>query len=262
MDQGSILRQGVWYHQKQDGTWLRYNNETSAWEPSAAPPPPTPPPAPEPRPEPQTTAPPAAATEPVATDAPPDRRRSSYLERYGKRSGPQVNPVVALAVVAALLVAGIGGAFATGAFTPDEENPSPRLATAPGVPQERAPKPLKKKVFLAKADALCGVANSKMDALTVPTSFDPLYLTQVIQINTKLVRNLRKLPPPREDQRQIDRMLTKVERALGYMILSVRSVREGSAVTATRALQRAQGLAAHANKIASAYGLKECSEPA
>ncbi|HET9671996.1 MAG TPA: CD225/dispanin family protein [Actinomycetota bacterium] len=35
-----VFRRGVWWQQQDDGTWLRWNEGTSSWEPSMAPPPP------------------------------------------------------------------------------------------------------------------------------------------------------------------------------------------------------------------------------
>jgi hypothetical protein len=34
-----VFRGGGWWQQQDDGTWLRWNDGTSAWEPSASPPP-------------------------------------------------------------------------------------------------------------------------------------------------------------------------------------------------------------------------------
>lgn len=35
-----VFRRGVWWQQQDDGTWLRWNEGTSSWEPAGAPPPP------------------------------------------------------------------------------------------------------------------------------------------------------------------------------------------------------------------------------
>jgi hypothetical protein len=34
-----VFRGGVWWQQQDDGTWLRWNDGTSSWEPSMSPPP-------------------------------------------------------------------------------------------------------------------------------------------------------------------------------------------------------------------------------
>ena len=35
-----VSRQGVWWQEQDDGTWLRWNEGAGSWEPSATPPPP------------------------------------------------------------------------------------------------------------------------------------------------------------------------------------------------------------------------------
>jgi Interferon-induced transmembrane protein len=35
-----VSRQGVWWQEQDDGTWLRWNEGAGSWEPSASPPPP------------------------------------------------------------------------------------------------------------------------------------------------------------------------------------------------------------------------------
>lgn len=266
MDQQPIQRDGAWYARQADGTWLVWKPEDAAWVTGAAPPPPPPPPADSSNSEwwavePADVGSPIAAGQNLVDGSPEPQavRKSSYMERYGQRRGPQLNPLIAAALAGALFVVALGAAFAGGVFGTDEPDRTPIVLRATN---GRDKKPLTKEAFIAKADALCRVANDRIRALGSPSLFDLTDAQAAILIETRLVHALRKLQPPTRSRARIDRMLTKVERALGYSILTVKSAAGGSAVTAGNAAARASSLIAQANKISSAYGLKECSDTA
>lgn len=139
----SIQRDGTWWHQQADGTWLRYDVSSGQWQPSAVGPPPP--------------APPAIPVKNV-----PTRSRSLSV--------PEMNRPMMIAGAAALaILLVVVGALA---FSGGTGTPAPAQALAAEQSTEPAPKLSKRQQFTHDADAICVRVMKGLGKLPVPTNLE------------------------------------------------------------------------------------------
>ena len=137
----SIQRDGVWWHQQTDGSWLRFDVSSGQWQPSAVAPPPPAPPA-------------------VPPKYVPARSRNLSM--------PDISRPMMIAGAATLaLVLVVVGALA---FSGGTGAPTPTQALSAEQSTEPAPKLSKRQRFIHDADAICVRVMKGLGKLPTPTN--------------------------------------------------------------------------------------------
>jgi hypothetical protein len=162
-----------------------------------------------------------------------------------------------IAMVAALLVLATGAA-AFAAFRPSTAPP-------PTAPDAAAPPAGDAKAgFINQADALCRRATTRIKALTFPTTQleAVAYVTAGIAITRDLLDDLRALDAPKQDRRDLRKVLRGFDRSVAAAENYLAAIRSGNPVTTARAERRVAEVTTRANGWARAYGFGACAEGA
>ena len=284
-----IQRDGVWWHQKADGTWLRWNAPKSEWE--AAPAPPPPPPAPT-----QAGGKPAAAgpdpvakgrepafgfstaesDEPSSSDSPEGTGEVAW--EFGEESGEPIsfgpanadvlppesdkptasewlnsNRAVAALVALVVLAAAVFAAFTFMGGDADSSGP----AGAPSAIGE----PVSKKAAARKLNGLCKSAKREIKSLGTPTSPDELvdYMTGVDRTYSSFLRDLGAIQPVPEIKVKFARLVRDFKQQSVYADDMLAAAKAGDLVTAQQKLQELEAESVKMNARARAFGADACT---
>lgn len=269
----SIQRGGTWWNQQADGSWLRWDEASSQWQPSGPPPPPT---APPPATAVTSPLPTPGATQPLETEPGWAAPASTTGSPGGITTGPSLSPSrmevlsasetrgglmqnrMLLALVAVVLVAALAFAGFTFLSADDAETPVPNLP--PGVPpiaQERAE-------FIAKADAICAQLNAASAALPQAENRKELIarIRKGRAISIAAIRKLRALDYPEADKPVIRQLFALSDRGLALLSKGLRAVERGDRRRFVRATRRSLALGQRFNVLATEYGFTECNQDA
>ncbi len=123
---------------------------------------------------------------------------------------------------------------------------------------------LSKEEFIAAADEICEKADERSQDLEAPTNARALrvFVERAEQITRRLVEDLRELEPPEGDRDTIERMIDKIEEAIGYLPGIERAARLSDVAAIQQLGARLQAAAAEANDLARDYGMKKCGRAA
>jgi hypothetical protein len=123
---------------------------------------------------------------------------------------------------------------------------------------------LSKEEFIEAADELCEKADQRSQELDPPTNPQALrvFVERAEQITRRLVEDLRELEPPEGDRDTIERMIDKIEEAIGYLPAIEKAARLSDVAAIQQLGARLQAAAAEANELARDYGLKKCGRAA
>ena len=123
---------------------------------------------------------------------------------------------------------------------------------------------LSKEEFIEAADELCEKADERSQDLEAPTNPEALrvFVERAEQITRRLVEDLRELEPPEVDRDTIDRMIDKIEEAIGYLPAIERAARLSDVAAIQQLGARLQAAAAEANDLARDYGMEKCGRAA
>jgi hypothetical protein len=123
---------------------------------------------------------------------------------------------------------------------------------------------LSKEEFIEAADELCEKADQRSQELQPPTNPQALrvFVERAEQITRRLVEDLRELEPPEEDRHTIERMIDKIEEAIGYLPAIEKAARLSDVAAIQQLGARLQAAAAEANDLARDYGMKKCGRAA
>ena len=282
-----IQRDGVWWHQKADGTWLRWNAQKSEWETApAAPPPPAPP---------QEDGPSTGVTtdsvtegrepafgfstgDPVGHSDPELPEGSEEVSwEFGEESGegstlgpanadvlpPEsdkpsasdwLNDNRAIAALAALIVLA-AAVFAVFTFMGGGDDPS---AGNPGTP---IGDPVSKKAAVKKLNALCKSAQGRIKALGTPTTTDEFvgYLDKARNEFRGFVRDLNQIRPLPEDKAAFGRIVKDFKKSLSYTDEALAAAQAGNLVGLQQTLVEFDGFSTKMRGRARAFGAHACA---
>lgn len=234
-----IQREGAWWQQQPDGTWLRWNADAAAWEPqTASPPPPTAP----------AVMPPAQAPQTGGAVRP----RPSFGDGFQDRR--VVFGAIGVAVVAVILL--VAFAFAGGGDEPSVPAAADTTAVAaPGTDTA-------KREFITAADALCAKALKRQAKLRLPLDVAQLtaYATESKEIAGKLLRDIRALEPPRTDRNLLRRMFALADRSEGLVDELVAAAQRNDAAAVQAVVRKAQKIETRSTVLALKYGFNDCSK--
>ncbi|HEX2240130.1 MAG TPA: hypothetical protein VHJ82_03160 [Actinomycetota bacterium] len=295
----SIQRDGVWYNQQPDGTWLRWDDAARQWVPSPGPPPaptPTPPPAPigppagavtsplpspgstQPLPSPvgQTGAPAPGMASPGGQGGAGPTPTASHPSSYSSgtpltpsrtevfapgttRTGLFQNRAV-LIVLAVLLIGGLVGVGVTLMGGSDGTAIDQPDDFEPPVP----PLAEERADFIAKADAICAQLNAASAALPQPQNRKQLIerVRKGLAISVVAIRKLRALDYPPEDRPVIRQLFALSDRGLALLRQGLRAAQAGDRREFVRATRRSLAVGQRFNQIATEYGFQECNKDA
>lgn len=280
-----IQRDGVWWHQKADGTWLRWNAQKSEWETApAAPPPPTPP---------QENGPAIpAATDPEANDVEPafgfstaDSVDPGLPEgpeevkwEFGDEGGETIslgpanadllppesdkpsasdwlNANRAVAALVAVLVLA-AAAFAAFTFLGGGDDPADD-----GTPGTTIDDPASKKAAVRKLNALCTSADRRMKALGTPTTPDEFvgYLDKARNEFKGFVRDLNQIRPLPEDKAAFGRIVKDFKKSLRYTDEALAAAQAGNMTGLQQTLVKFDGFSTKMRGRARAFGAHACA---
>ena len=123
---------------------------------------------------------------------------------------------------------------------------------------------LSKEEFIEAADETCEKADERSQDLEPPTNPQALrvFVERAEQITRRLVEDLRELESPEDDRETIDRMIDKIEEAVGYLPAIERAARLSDVAAIQQLGARLQAAAAEANELARNYGMKKCGRAA
>ena len=123
---------------------------------------------------------------------------------------------------------------------------------------------LSKEEFIEAADELCEKADERSQDLEPPTNPEALrvFVERAEQITRRLVEDLRELDAPEDDRDTIDRMIDKIEEAVGYLPAIERAARLSDLAAIQQLGARLQAAATEANDLARDYGMKKCGRAA
>jgi hypothetical protein len=123
---------------------------------------------------------------------------------------------------------------------------------------------LSKEEFIEAADELCAEADERSQDLEPPTNPQALreFVQRAEEITGQLVEDLRELEPPEGDEDTIDRMIDKIEEAIGYLPGIERAARLSDVAAIQQLGARLQAAATEANGLARDYGMKKCGRAA
>ena len=123
---------------------------------------------------------------------------------------------------------------------------------------------LSKAEFIEAADEICEKADERSQDLEPPTNPQALrvFVERAEQITRRLVEDLRELDAPEDDRDTIDRMIDKIEEAVGYLPAIERAARLSDVAEIQQLGARLQAAATEANDLARDYGMKKCGRAA
>ena len=123
---------------------------------------------------------------------------------------------------------------------------------------------LPKEEFIEAADEVCEKADERSQELEPPTNPRALrvFVERAEQITRRLVEDLRELEPPEDDRDTIERMIDKIEEAIGYLPAIEKAARLSDVAAIQQLGARLQAAAAEANGLARDYGMKKCGRAA
>ena len=123
---------------------------------------------------------------------------------------------------------------------------------------------LSKEEFIEAADEICASADERSQDLEPPTNPEALraFVERAEQITRRLVADLRELEPPEGDGDTIDRMIDKIEEAIGYLPAIERAARLSDLAAIQQLGARLQAAATEANDLARDYGMRKCGRAA
>lgn len=123
---------------------------------------------------------------------------------------------------------------------------------------------LSKEEFIEAADEICEKADERSQDLEPPTNPQALraFVERAERITRRLVEDLRELEPPEGDRDIIERMIGKIEEAIGYLPEIERAARRSDVAAIQQLGARLQAAASEANDLARDYGMKECGRAA
>jgi hypothetical protein len=283
-----IQRDGVWWHQKADGTWLRWNAQKSEWETApAAPPPPAPP----------GESGPAAAvpSDPVDqsrepafgfSTADPDAPSTTALPEgseevtwdFGDESVDPVNfgpanadvlppesdkPTAtdwlndnrAIAAVAALvlLAAAVFAAF-TFFGGGDDTTDAGTADTAIGTVSPN-------KVVVRKLNSLCKSAKREIKALGTPTTSDDLvtYMSGVKRAYNGFFQKLDGIKPKPEIEADFARLVKDFKKQSNWADDMFAAAQSGNIIAAQQRMQQLEAESTKMNARARSFGAHACA---
>lgn len=122
---------------------------------------------------------------------------------------------------------------------------------------------LSKAEFIAKADAICATGRSEIKALPNPRTYAelPAYIRKALPIQRRDIAEIRKLKPPKRDQREVELMLERVDRTNEAFESLRAGVESGDAAEANRAYAEVMRTNDDATRRAERYGLRVCGQP-
>ena len=284
-----IQRDGVWWHQKADGTWLRWNAPKSEWE--AAPAPPPPPPAPVhaggnpggtvPDPVTQGREPAfgfsTAESDELSGSGSPEGTGEATWE-FGAESGESLNfgpanadvlppesdkptasewlntnRAIAGLVAVVVLAAAVFAAFTFMGGNADSSGPG----GAPSVTGE----PMSKKAAVTKLNSLCKSAKSEIKSLGTPTAPNELvdYMTGVERTYTSLLRDLGAIRPGPEIKAKFGRLVRDFERQSHYADDMLAAAKAGNLAAAQQKMQELNTQSIKMDARARAFGAHSCA---
>ncbi|MFN2526069.1 MAG: hypothetical protein ABR505_07365 [Actinomycetota bacterium] len=277
----SFQRDGVWWNQQADGSWLRWDEVARQWQPSPGPPSeagPPPPPAPPPTSAATSPLPTPGTTQPLGTPgtygpaaSPAARAPSTPTAPYGTAPSPSRIDVLApsaggglrqnrtvLVVAGVVLVAGLAFAGVT-LLGGDGDTDIPDI-----VPPEVAPMAEERAEFIAKADAICAQLNAASAALPQPKNRKQLIdrIKKGRAISVAAVKKLRSLDYPAADRPIIRQLFALSDRGLALLSKGLRAAQRGDQRAFVRATRRSLALGQRFNAIATEYGFQECNKDA
>jgi hypothetical protein len=287
-----IQRDGVWWHQKADGNWLRWNAQKNVWEHApAAPPPPAPPPgtvaqAFEPS-GPQTAEPAfgfsvadptpseaAVAAEAAKTDPAPvveavfsaDPEPRSFAAANGDVLPPesdkptvgdwvQANRTIAAIVAAVLLVGAL--AFAALTFLGGDKPAGASGTTSQATPGAAAVK----KVAVRKLNTLCTDARRDIERFTYPTTPAEfvVYMGKVKGVYGKFMDKLVRIDPGPKNQETFRKIVKDFRTTASYADDVLAAARAGDLARIQSTLNDLQAASAEMNGRARAFGAHACA---
>jgi hypothetical protein len=123
---------------------------------------------------------------------------------------------------------------------------------------------LSKEEFIEAADEICAEADERSRDLEPPTNPQALrrFVDRAGEITRQLVEGLRELEPPERDEETIERMIDKIEEAVGYLPEIERAARLSDVTAIGQLGARLQAAASEANGLARDYGMKRCGRAA
>lgn len=281
-----IQRDGVWWHQKADGNWLRWNAQKSEWETApAAPPPPAPPQENAPLPavlpdsgadrkgEPafgfstadgETSPTPALpeGTEEVAWELgeseavnigpanadvlPPETDQQSATDWLNS------NRPVALLAALVVLAAAVFSAFT---FMGGNDDPGP--GATPGTVT-----PLPKKAAVRKLNSLCSTAQRRMNKLGTPTTPDEFvsYMDKAKSEYQGILRQLRGVKTSPQDKAAFNRIVKDIKQTLRYTDRIVAAAQAGDDAAFQQMLLEMDSFSTKMKGHARAFGAHACAD--
>ena len=283
-----IQRDGVWWHQKADGTWLRWNAQKSEWESApAAPPPPAPPgesgsAAVVPSDPVDQSREPAFGFSTADSDAPSTPGLADGSEEVKwDFEGESVDPVNlgpanadvlppesdkptvserlnANRTVAALLVVVLLAAAAFAAFTflggGDDTTGGGTAATPGGTVSPN-------KVVVRKLNSLCKSAKREIKALGTPTAPDELvtYMAGVKRAYNGFFQKLGGINPRPEIKADFARLVKDFKKQSRFADDMFAAANSGDIVTAQQRLQQLDAESTKMNARARSFGAHACA---
>ena len=123
---------------------------------------------------------------------------------------------------------------------------------------------LSKEEFIEAADEICAAADERSQDLEPPTNPRALsrFVDRAEEITRQLVEDLRELEPPERDEDTIERMIDRIEEAIGYLPGIERAARLSDVAAIQQLGARLQAAASEANDLARDYGMKRCGRAA
>lgn len=164
--------------------------------------------------------------------------------------------VIVGGVLVLVLVLGLTGMSLLG--SDDSEEPAPAAAVAAASTSDD-----KKDRFVAKGDRLCKRATRAQERLLYPDSPAQFadYLERVRGMLVGLIKDLKKLPRPKQDAALLKRMFTKVDKLPPVLSQARAAAVAGDFSSVERIVARGEKIEHQANALALQYGFAECSQP-
>jgi hypothetical protein len=122
-------------------------------------------------------------------------------------------------------------------------------------------KRLSREEFAQKADAICAEGNRRTEQLPTPANLSDLadVSDKTIDILDDALNELRKLEPPKDEQKIVDQWLAQFE-TLKDDLAEIRDQARANDIQAVQAIaERAQGHYTRANELGTTLGMKVCN---
>lgn len=122
---------------------------------------------------------------------------------------------------------------------------------------------LSKDEFLRRANAICKQSSAATAAIAPPSLADPVAVEraigEVVRIQRRALRNLRKLEPPARDEPGVEEWLHNIELTVDQMDAVRAALRDGDLAAVNAANAKGDERNEAAEEFADAYGLTPCS---